>query len=665
MLAPPIEPTSVDVRSVRWFDMSETNQSDQPAPSAVHGRPHEADPHGGHAKASTFGLALGSVGVVYGDIGTSPLYAMREALAHTAADGVTRSEVTGVVSLLIWAIVIVVTCKYVLFVMNADNRGEGGTLSLLALAKAAVGKRTLAVFVIGVLGASLFYGDAVITPAISVLSAVEGLKLVTPAFETAVVPLTIIILVVLFAGQSFGTGRVAALFGPITAFWFLCMAVSGAIHVGDDPEILYALNPLSAALFIVDHGYLALIVLGSVFLAVTGAEALYADMGHFGRRPIRLAWFCLVFPSLTINYLGQGALVLAHPETMENPFFLLVPEWARLPYVILATVATVIASQAVITGAFSLTQQAVQLGLLPRLESRHTSETQAGQIYMPRVNWLLLAGVIALVVFFQSSTALASAYGISVTGEMVMTSLLAFIVVWRVWKKPLLLAVAIVAPFLALELIFLSANLLKVLDGGYVPLMLAASMSIIMWTWVRGTNIVYEKSHRESVPLVELCKMLERSHPVRVPGTAVFLTSDPEIAPSALMHNLKHNTVLHAKNVVLTVKVVTSPRVPEAERIRLEPVNDDFTRVMLTFGYMETPNVPKALGLGRKLGLKFDIMSTSFFLNRRSFRASPTSGMPIWQDRLFIALTRMAANATDFYRIPSNRVVELGQQFTV
>ncbi len=371
------------------------------------------------------------------------------------------------------------------------------------------------------------------------------------------------------------------------------MAVSGATHVSDDPAILHALNPLSAAEFVVEHGFLALIVIGSVFLAVTGAEALYADMGHFGRPPIRFAWFVLVFPSLTLNYLGQGALVLSNPAAMENPFFLLVPESLRLPYVILATVATVIASQAVITGAFSLTQQAVQLGLLPRLESRHTSETQAGQIYLPRVNWILLAGVLALVVFFKSSTALANAYGISVTGEMVMSSLLAFVVVWKAWKWPLGLAVAIVAPFLSLELIFLSANLLKVFDGGWMPITLAACISLSMWTWVRGTRIVYEKSHRESVPLADLVKMLARSHPVRVPGTAVFLTSDPEIAPSALMHNLKHNTVLHAKNVVLTVKVSTAPRVGEESRIKIEPLNDDFTKVVLTFGYMEQPNVPR------------------------------------------------------------------------
>ncbi len=450
---PSVEPTSIDVRSRTRFGMSETNAKQpetvgaQPAPE--HPDPHGA--HGGHGPAKLLTLALGSVGVVYGDIGTSPLYAFREALHHTAAAGLTRAEVTGVVSLLIWALTIVVTLKYVLFVMQADNRGEGGTLSLVALARGAIGRKSSFVFVIGVLGASLFYGDAVITPAISVLSAVEGLKLVTPAFDQAVVPITIVILIVLFAFQSFGTGRVATFFGPITAFWFLCMAVSGAVHVSDDPAILNALNPLTAVGFVVQHGFLALVVIGSVFLAVTGAEALYADMGHFGRPPIRLAWFALVFPSLTLNYLGQGALVLAHPEAMENPFFLLVPEGLRLPYVILATLATVIASQAVITGAFSLTQQAVQLGLLPRLESRHTSETQAGQIYLPRVNWILLAGVLALVVFFRSSTALASAYGISVTGEMVMSSLLAFIVVWKAWKWPLGLAVAIVAPFLSLE----------------------------------------------------------------------------------------------------------------------------------------------------------------------------------------------------------------------
>ncbi|WP_237151463.1 potassium transporter Kup [Oryzibacter oryziterrae] len=616
-------------------------------------------------KSSVTALALGSIGVVYGDIGTSPLYAFREALRHTATDGITRAEVTGVVSLLIWALTLVVTLKYVLFVMYADNKGEGGTLSLVALVRGAIGARGGFAVIVGILGASMFFGDAVLTPAISVLSAVEGLEVVTPQFREFVVPVTIGILVILFIFQSSGTGRVAALFGPITAFWFLCLAGLGLMHVTDDPAILYALLPTSALSFVLDHGILALVVIGSVFLAVTGAEALYADMGHFGRKPIQLAWFALVFPSLALNYLGQGAMVLAHPNAVDNPFFLMVPGPVRIPFVILATVATIIASQAVITGAFSLTQQAVQLGLLPRLETRHTSETQAGQIYLPRVTWILLTGVLLLVVFFKSSSALASAYGISVTGEMVMSSILAFIVVWKAWKWSLPVAILVVAPFLSMEIVFLSANMLKVFDGGYVPLTLAACMAICMWTWVRGSRIVYEKSHKENIPLLDLVKMLAKSHPVRVPGTAVFLTSDPDIAPSALMHNLKHNTVLHTKNIILTVHVATAPRLSDDQRIKIEALSDDFTRVRLNFGYMESPNVPKAMALCRKQGVKFDIMSTSFFLNRRTFKASPTSGMPMWQDRLFIALTRSAANATDFYHIPTNRVVELGQQITV
>jgi KUP system potassium uptake protein len=474
-----------------------------------------------------------------------------------------------------------------------------------------------------------------------------------------------VILIALFAAQSHGTGMVGRFFGPVMVVWFVCMGAAGLWHIADDPEIFRALSPFEAVAFIWEHGLLALVVLGSVFLAVTGAEALYADMGHFGRRPIQASWLFFAFPALTLNYLGQGALVLAHPDTISNPFFLMAPDALRLPFVLLATVATVIASQAVITGAYSLTRQAVQLGLLPRMASHHTSETQAGQIYMPKVNWVLLAGVLLLVVYFGSSSALASAYGISVTGEMVVTSLLAFIVVWKVWARPFWLAAALVVPFLVLELVFLGSNMLKVLDGGYIPLALAIFITVCMWTWVRGTRIVYEKAHRESVPLADLVRMITKGKVARVPGTAVFLTSDPEIAPSALMHNLKHNGVLHALNVIMTVHVSTAPRVPEDRRVTIEPLDDDFVKVQLTFGYMEEPNVPKALAKCRKQGLKFDIMSTSFFLNRRSFRPSPASGMPIWQDRLYIALTRQAADATNFYRIPSNRVVELGQQFTV
>ena len=429
--------------------------------------------------------------------------------------------------------------------------------------------------------------------------------------------------------------------------------------------ILTAFSPFAAIGFLVEHGFGSLAVMGSVFLAVTGAEALYADMGHFGRGPIRVAWTALVFPALALNYLGQGSLVLADPAAAENSFLLLAPAWGLLPLVLLATVATVIASQAVITGAFSLTQQAVQLGLLPRLDTQHTSEALVGQIYMPRVNWTLLAVVLILVFLFGSSAALASAYGIAVTGTMVVTSLLAFTVVRRAWGWPLAAALAVMVPILALEVVFLGANLAKVLDGGFVPLLIAAAVGVAMTTWVRGTDLVRRKAHAASMPLEALIEMLHKSPPVRVPGCAVFLTSDAEVAPDALLHNLKHNRVLHSRNLVVTVMGTTTPRVSKDERIAVEQIDDDFLRVRLRFGYMEQPNVPKGLALAKKHGIKFDIMSTSFFLNRRSFRASPTSGMPLWQDRLFIAMSKAASDASGFYRLPSNRVVELGQQFIV
>ncbi|MCW1843545.1 potassium transporter Kup [Prosthecomicrobium hirschii] len=641
------------------LDQTVRKDQDTAATTAPPAEPAE-EHHGG-----LLALSLGSIGVVYGDIGTSPLYALRESLVHSAKDGLTRSEVLGVVSLLLWALVIIVTIKYVILLMRADNKGEGGILSLLALAQGAVGRQSVLLMVLAALGASLFYGDSIITPAISVLSAVEGLKLVTPVFEPYVVPITVVILVGLFAIQPRGTGAVAVFFGPITAVWFLAMAASGLSHISDDPGIFLAFNPVYAIEFLLHEGVVGFVVLGSVFLAVTGAEALYADMGHFGRKPIQLAWISLVFPSLALNYLGQGALVLAHPEAIENPFFLLVPSWALLPYVLLATVATVIASQAVISGAFSVTRQAVLLGLLPRFEVRHTSETQRGQIYMPRVNWMQLAGVLVLVLMFRSSSALASAYGIAVTGDMVITSCLAFIVLWRVWGWGLPAAALVVAPFLAVELTFLAANLLKLFDGAWLPLCLSAFLVTSMWTWVRGTQIVFDKSRRDSVPLATVMRSLEKSKPFRPPGTAVFLTSDPDTAPPALLHNLKHNRVLHGKNVILTVRTATTPKVAEENRIALEPVNEDFTRLFVNYGYMEEPNIPKALGQCRKLGLKFDIMSTTFFVARRTFRVSANSGMPLWQDRLFIAMSKDAANATDFYSIPTGRVVELGQQITV
>jgi KUP system potassium uptake protein len=601
-------------------------------------------------------LTLGSIGVVYGDIGTSPLYALREAV--TAA-------VLGVLSLILWALIIVVTLKYVLILLRADNRGEGGTLALMALAQGALGRRAGIMVLCGIISAALFYGDAMITPALSVLSAIEGLKVATPAFDPYVVPFTVVILVALFAVQSTGTARVAAFFGPITAVWFVSIAIPGILAVVGDPTVLLALNPVHGVRFLLGHGMIGLVTLGAVFLAVTGAEALYADLGHFGRKPIQAAWVGLVLPSLAVNYLGQGALVLANPKALENPFFLLYPEWALLPMVVLATAATVIASQAVITGTYSLSQQAIQLGLLPRLEIRHTSEAHYGQIYMPRVNSFLLMGVLLLVALFRSSSALASAYGIAVTGTMVVTGIMAFVVIWKVWNWSVIGAAALMAPFLFIDLSFLSANLLKVIEGGWVPLALGGLVMIVMYTWRRGSRLLFEKTRRQEIPLHDLVRMLEKKPPVRVPGTAVFLTSTPESAPTALMHSLKHYKVLHEHNVILTIETEHAPRVEPAERVAIEGVGETFTRVVLRFGFMETPNVPRALAIARKLGWTFDIMSTSFFLSRRALKPAARSGMPRWQDRLFIMLARIANDATDYFQIPTGRVVEVGTQVTI
>ena len=623
-------------------------------------------------KAGFLGLALGSIGVVYGDIGTSPLYALREAVL--AASGgpehgeLTRVAVLGVVSLILWAVFIIVTLKYVVILLRADNNGEGGTLTLMALASRAVGRMSKAVGVIALLGivsAALFYGDAVITPALSVLSAVEGIDVATPAFHEYVVPLTVVILLVLFSVQSRGTAKVASFFGPIMMVWFVAIALPGLVWIATDPGVLWALNPFYGVFFLMHHGMVGLYTLGAVFLAVTGAEALYADLGHFGRGPIQVAWVAIVLPALALNYLGQGALVYAHPRALENPFFLMYPDWALIPMVVLATVATVIASQAVITGAYSLSSQAIQLGLLPRLEVRHTSAQQAGQIYMPRVNGLLLVGVLLLVALFRSSSALASAYGIAVTGTMVVTCMMAFIVIWRMWRWSPLAAAALIAPFLFIDLTFLAANMLKVVQGGWVPLALGGLVMLVMYTWRRGTRILFAKTRRLETPLDDLVRILEKKPPLRVPGTAVFLTSDPKSAPTALLHSLKHYKVLHEKNVILSVETTHTPRVEPDKRVRIEPVGATFTRVMLRFGYMETPNIPRQLAIARKLGWHFDIMSTSFFLSRRTLRPAPHSGMQRWQDRLFITLARSANDATDYFQIPTDRVVEVGTQVTV
>ncbi len=631
---------------------------------------HSVATHGTQDKdvRKLLALALGSIGVVYGDIGTSPLYAFREALRPVAADGVSRIEIIGLISLVIWTLTIIVTLKYVLFLLRADNNGEGGTLSLLALLMKYVGSHGNRLFFLGIAGAALFIGDAIIAPALSVLSAVEGLKLVTPTFSPYVVPISVVILLALFAVQSHGTAAVSKFFGPIMALWFLVLAIAGISHIRDDFGILSAFNPYYAVFFLFHAGYVGIVVLGAVFLTVTGAEALYADLGHFGRKPIQWAWIGLVFPSLALNYLGQGALVLKHPEAMSDPFYLMFPEWALLPVVILATCATIIAAQAVITGAFSLTRQAIHLGFLPRMAIFHTSETQTGQIYLPNVNVMLMFGVMLLVFMFGSSESLATAYGISVTGAMVVDTLLAYEFVRVRWKWPLWLTLVVVLPLLFLELVFFGANMLKVHDGGYVPVMIAAAIILVMWTWKRGTKLLHDKTRHTDIPLLSFVKSIERKSehaPVSVPGTAVFLTSDPASTPAALLHNIKHNHVLHAQNFILTIRTASVPIVPKDQRVSASSISERFSLLEMHFGFMETQNVSQALGLFRKTGLKFDIMSTSFYLGRRKLVPDAQSGMPHWQDRLFIALANAAIDPSDYFRLPTNRVVELGSHVII
>ncbi|MEH2516718.1 KUP system potassium uptake protein [Bradyrhizobium sp. AZCC 1610] len=624
--------------------------------------------HEGHGQATSgfWALTLGSIGVVFGDIGTSPLYAFREAVTH-AAEGqpVSRIIVLGVLSLILWSLFIVVTAKYVLLLLRADNNGEGGTLSLMALGQRALGRRSWPLLALGVVGASMFIGDSMITPAISVLSAVEGLKLVTPALEHYVVPLTIFILVVLFSVQSSGTARVASLFGPVMVVWFATLTILGLIHISDDPTVLYAINPWYAIQFMLSHGTIGLVTMGLVFLAVTGGEALYADLGHFGRKPIQTGWFYFVMPALLINYFGQGALVLADPAAIQNPFYRLVPEILLLPMVVLATAATVIASQAVITGAFSLIRQAVQLGLLPRFEVRYTSETHAGQIYLPRVNRLLLIGVVLLVLLFRTSSGLASAYGIAVSTTMVVDGIMGFVVIWKLWNWRAATAAAVILPLVVVDMSFFAANLLKLLEGAWVPLLFGVAVAVMIWTWRRGAAILTAKTRRIEVPLADLIKSLEKRPPHIVKGTAVFLTSDPSFVPTAMMHNLKHNKVLHEHNVILTIETAQTPRVDPSERVKMETISEKFSTVRLRFGFMESPNVPKALVIARKLGWQFDIMATSFFVSRRSLKPSAQSGMPLWQDHLFIAMSRSANDATDYFEIPTGRVVEVGTQVTI
>ena len=612
-------------------------------------------------------LTFGSVGVVYGDIGTSPLYALREAILAAGGEHgiVTQAAVYGVLSLIFWSLIVVVTLKYVLILLRADNNGEGGTLALTALAFRALGRRTPLVLGLGIVGASMFYGSTLITPALSVLSAVEGLKVATAAFEPYVLPITVIILVALFSVQSHGTARVSTFFAPITTVWFIVIAAAGAVEIAINPKILYALNPFYGVEFLFTHGIIGLVTLGAVFLVVTGSEALYNDLGHFGRKPIQTAWLYLVLPALLLNYFGQGALVLANPETIENPFYLLYPDWALYPMVALATMATAIASQAVITGAYSITRQAMQLGLLPRMEVRHTSESQAGQIYMPRVNWLLLTGVLLLVFMFRSSSELASAYVLAVATTELTAGVLGFLVIWKLWRWSIWTAAALMFPLIFIDIAFTLASTLMLFDGAWLPVLVGAVLVLLMITWRRGTKLLGQKTRRTEVPLDPLIQSLTAKPPHIAPGTAVFLTADAEFAPTALLHNLKHNKVLHEQNVILTVVNEDIPHIAPQERVEMEKLGENFMRIIMHFGFMERPNVPKAMAIARKLGWTFDIMSTSFFLSRRSVRPDPRSGMPAWQDRLYIFLAHNADDASSYFQLPTDRVVEIGTQVTV
>jgi KUP system potassium uptake protein len=623
------------------------------------------------------GLMLGSMGVVFGDIGTSPIYTFRTALNQAAQGALGKSEILGIVSLMLWALIIVVTVKYVLFMMRADNKGEGGILSLMALAQSAMGRRTRVILVLGVIGAALFYGDAIITPAISVLSAVEGLKTapgladaITPSVEIAI---ALVILIGLFMVQSRGTAKVATLFGPICLIWFVVIAALGVAHIPEEPAILWAFNPLLGVRFLFTHGIIGLFVMGSISLTITGAEALYADMGHFGRGPIQAAWSVAVFPALALNYLGQGAFALHYLSTAghaagvadQDWFFLMVPSALRIPMVVLANAATVIASQAVISGAYSLSSAAMQMGLLPRLEVHRTSGEHHGQIYLPTINLALMIGVILLVGIFKNSDALSNAYGLAVTGTMSVTTMLAAVVVRRQWKWSRLATGLLVVPLVMVDLIFFGANSLKLLSGGWVPVAIAMGMILVMATWMRGTAIIATKSRRDRIPMTDFLASIARRPRHQVPGTAVYLTPHPELTPSALLHNLKHNGVLHKTNVIVAVETTDAPRVSPDARATVKILNESFVAVTLAFGFMETPDVPSAMARLHIPGLTFNPADTSYFLGRRTILPTHDRGLMHLQDLLFIALNRNSADPSEVFAIPPGRVVEMGVQVAV
>lgn len=614
-------------------------------------------------------MALAALGVVFGDIGTSPLYTMKEVFSaghHPIAP--TVGNVYGILSLITWALILIVSVKYVAFIMRADNRGEGGIMALLALAsRNAEGNRVKQrnIMFLGILGACMFYADGMITPAISVLSAVEGLEVAAPRLHSAIVPITLVVLFGLFWAQSKGTEVVGRFFGPVMLLWFGTLGVLGVINIAHDATILHALNPFYAVEFFIHQPWLAFVALGAVVLAVTGAEALYADMGHFGRFPIRLAWFGFVLPALLLNYFGQGALILHDANSVKNPFYLLAPEWALFPLIGLATVATVIASQAVITGAFSVSRQALQLGYLPRMHIQHTSESTQGQVYMPRINWGLMLAVMLLVISFGSSGNLAAAYGIAVTGDMVITTLLASIVFVEIWRWSKLKTGLLIALFLTIDLAFFSANVLKIPDGGWVPLLIGIFIFTLMLTWKTGRTMVYTRLKSEAMAIEPFIEAVGAHPPPRVPGTALFMTPNPDGVPHAMLHNLKHNKVLHEKVVILTVKFLDFPHTNLEERVTVEALPYEFYRVTVRYGFKDEPDLPHDLILCSKYGLEIDAMDTSYFVGKEILFASRKSGMAYWRKKIFIGLFRSAETITNQFKLPPNRVIELGSQLMI
>ena len=641
------------------------------APADAGGDDVHGSAHGGGHSGSKAALAVGAIGIVFGDIGTSPLYAFRETFAGSANIAIDRLHVLGVVSLIFWSMIIVVALQYVTILMRADNKGQGGSLALVALLSRHIGKSRWGwlVVLLGVFATSLFYGDSMITPAISVLSAVEGLTVVDAGLQSYVIPIALVLLVCLFVLQQRGTAKVGAMFAPVMIVWFTTIAGLGLNQIVQNPDILWALNPYYAVMFFVTDGFVAFLAMGAVVLAVTGSEALYSDMGHFGRGPMRLSWFGFVMPCLLLNYFGQGAMIAGLPpeqaaEVVKNPFFLLAGEEFRLPLVILATVATFIASQAVISGAFSITHQAMQLGFMPRMTIRHTSETEAGQIYIPVINWALMVAVIILVLTFQTSSNLAAAYGIAVTGAVTIDTLLMGVLFVGVWKWKWWYAAPVVVFFLIIDGAYFAANLFKVPDGGWFPLVVGLAAFTMLTTWARGRKLMRERMHETALPIEIFAKSAKNSA-IRVPGTAIFMASQTAGVPSALLHNIKHNKVLHERVVILTVLIDDSPYVDPHNRCEYHDLGDGFYRAILHYGFMEETDVPQGLKTMTRCGGDFDMMHTSFFLSRQTLLPSDKPGMPIWREKIFAWMLRNAATAMDFFRLPTNRVVELGSQVEI